>query len=120
MAIIQLGELEKASVLAALYNAAKPSIKELSSYDSTPMTYQEARAISFQQDRFDYIKGRIVLVIFVNSTFNSKLYDKNNGNNAAGKIIESLQKTGDVNNPTIVGIHKKNVNITMQEVKNKY
>lgn len=113
-------DLEKAKVLAALYNAAKPAGKDIASYDPTPMSYQEAKAISFDRNNFDYIKGRILLVIFIGNKFNSKLYNKHNGKNAAEMIVSSLKKTNDENNQVISEIHQRNIDSAIGEIKNKY
>ena len=125
MAKIDFGELdlEKALVLAALYNGAKPSAKEIKKYDPQPMTVQEAKSIifgRFGKENFDYIKGRTLLIIFVEKTFNAKLYNKNNGDGSAETIIESLVITGDINNDQIIKIHEKNVAKAIMEVNGKY
>lgn len=120
MTTLCFGDLEKAKVLAALYNAAKPAGKDMASYDPTPMSYKEAKEISFNKSNFDYIKGRVVLVIFIGNTFNPKLYNKHNGQNAAETIIDSLQKTNDENNPIISKMHQKNVETAIREIKKKY
>jgi len=113
-------DLEKANVLAALYNAAKPAFKQMSSYDPSPMTYKEAKQLTFSHSHFSHIKGRILLIIFIENSFNPKLYDKNNGEGAALKVIESLRKTNDPNNNTIRLLHQENMEKAINEVKNKY
>lgn len=117
MAKVSFENLEKAKVLAALYNGAKPSSTDIASYDPNPMSVSEAKQLTFNRNNFDYIKGRILLIIFVGNTFNSKLYNKHNGVDSAEKIIESLKETGDANNPLISNLHKKNVDSAISEIK---
>jgi hypothetical protein len=117
---IYFGDLDKALVFAALYNGAKPSGKDIREYDPEPMTCTEAKKLVLTRKRFDYVKGRILLIIFVGDTFNQKLYNKNNGEGAAEIIIESLRLTGDVNNSEIVKIHKKNTKMEIKRMVEKY
>ncbi len=117
MAKVSFENLEKAMVLAALYNGAKPSSTDIASYDPEPMTVAEGKELTFKRNHFDYIKGRILLIIFTENTFNSKLYNKHNGENAAESIIESLKETGDVNNSIISGIHQKNVDAIISKIQ---
>ena len=81
---------------------------------------KEAKEIFFNKSNFDYIKGRVLLVIFIENTFNPKLYNKYNGQNAAEIIIDSLQKTDDENNSTISKMHQENVTRSIREIKKQY
>ena len=120
MAVIFFDDLDKALVLAALYNGAKAFGKDIKSYNPEPMTYAEAKKLVLKKKQFDYINGRVLLVIFIEDTFNSKLYNKNNGQDAAEIIVESLRKTGDANNLEISSLHKKNMEKETQRILKEY
>lgn len=120
MSKVLFGDLEKGQVLAALYNGAKPSKKYITEYDPKPMSEIEGKKMTLKTSNFSYIKGRLLLIIFVENTFNSKLYNKSNGNGTAEQIIESLRKTHDVNNEIIRLIHQKNLEMTIEEIKSEY
>ena len=55
MSEISLIGLDKAAVLAALYNASKPVGMGFARYDPTPMTLEEARALLERDTYFDYL-----------------------------------------------------------------
>jgi hypothetical protein len=116
MATISLEGLEKPAVLAALYNAAKPQGMGFMQYDPAPMTFDEAKAILDQgYTDFDYLKGRVMKINLSGDEFDPWLFDRNNGEGAAQRAIDSLQETGDTNNPLIEDMHKHN---TMESAEN--
>lgn len=58
---ISLVGLDKADVLATLYNASRPQGLGFMWYDPQPMTHEEAQAILDQgHTYFDYLKGRVI------------------------------------------------------------
>jgi len=112
--------LNKAAVLAALYNRAITGGMGFMHYDPTPMTVEQAREILRRFERvtkkflfweiekqpaakricFDYLGGRSMKVdLTSDEEFDASEYDHPdyNGEGAAEDAIRSLMETGDVN-----------------------
>jgi len=80
MNTISLTGLDKADVLAALYNASKPLRAGFIDYDKKPMTREEAQSILDCGDTyFDYLQGRVMKVDLSGDTLNPGGYDRDNG-----------------------------------------
>lgn len=83
----------KAKTLAALYNASKP--QGLGFLHSTPEEMTEAQAQAILDDgrppHFDYLQGRVMKVDLSEDTFCPRLYDRDNGQGAAGRALESVE-----------------------------
>ncbi|NCU33445.1 MAG: hypothetical protein EOM23_11085 [Candidatus Moranbacteria bacterium] len=111
MVQIDLKGMDKAMVLAALYNASIPDGEGFFYYDPIPMTVEEAREALSTRTKFDYISGRSILVDLSGDTLNTESYDFCNGNEGdeAQKAIDSAIRTGNVNNPEIQERHQKKV-----------
>ena len=93
--------LDKAAILAALYNRAQAQGTGLLHYDPTPMTVDQARQILSQEQGdditqmfgdfvhngnrlyFDYLKGRVMKVDLSKDELNTAPYNHDNGPNAA-------------------------------------
>ena len=88
--MLDIRNKDKAAVLAALYNAAKPLGMGFLFFDPTPMTITEAKNLLQQTTSFDYVKGRVMKVDLSGSTFNPWLYDRDNGDGAAARAIASV------------------------------
>ena len=89
--LISLIGLNKTKVLAGLYNAAKPLGMGYLQYDPSPMTPNEAKELLFQDDDFHYLKGRVMKVNLSGDTLDPRLYDRDNGEGAAKKVIDFLR-----------------------------
>ena len=87
---IQIGNLHKGEVLAALYNASRPQGLGFLHYDPTPMTKDEADTIMCSTQNFDYLKGRVMEVNLSGNSFDPSLYDCDNGEGAAEKAVSTL------------------------------
>jgi hypothetical protein len=83
--------LDKAEVLAALYNASKPLGMGFMHFDPEPMMRDEAAELLEATDDFDYIKGRVMKVHLSGDEFEEWLYDRDNGNGAAEAAIQPLR-----------------------------
>ncbi|MBA7541333.1 hypothetical protein ES705_33644 [subsurface metagenome] len=92
MGKISLIGLDKAEVLAALYNASKPQGMGFFHSDSKPMTSKEAGVLLKQTTDFDYVQGRIMKVNLSGDTFDPWLYDRDNGQGAAEEAIATIPK----------------------------
>ncbi len=94
METIDLRGLDKAAVLAALYNASKAQGRGWLHFDPAPMTVPEAREILDEylknNWRFDYLKGRVMKVDFSGDDLSFRLYDRDNGAGAAQRAIDGI------------------------------
>jgi hypothetical protein len=82
--MIDISKMDKAEVLAKLYNASQPMGLGMFNYKPEPMTVEEARKyIDDGQTYFDYLKGRVMKVNLANDQLNPALYDRDNGQGAA-------------------------------------
>ena len=88
---IDISKLDKAEVLAALYNASQPLGMGFLQYDPTPMTAEVARPILEGQTYFDYLKGRVMKIKLVGDEIDPWLYDRDNGQGAAAKAIDAIR-----------------------------
>jgi hypothetical protein len=91
MAIISLEGLDKARVLAALYNHSRPQGMGFLHYDPKPMTIDEARLIGTDH-YIDYLKGRVMKVYLREDTLDTFLYDRDVGHGAAENVINKLRE----------------------------
>lgn len=89
--MVDIRGLNKAEVLAALYNNSKPQGFGFL-HDPKPMSVKEAKKILKQQTDFDYLKGRVLKVnLSSDDEFEEWLYDRDNGYGAAQKAIDALR-----------------------------
>jgi len=89
--MISIKGMDKASVLMALFNNSKQQgmgVLDLSG--ASPMVYETAAEIVKETVRFDYLMGRVLKVDLAGDEFNEWCYDRDNGNGAALKAIESI------------------------------
>lgn len=105
---ISIKGLDKATVLAALYNASKPQGMGFLQYNPKPMTIEGARDLLKQTTYFDYLGGRVMKINLAEDDVDTWGYNRDNGENAAEKVIEILQQTGDSNADSIKDTHSKN------------
>jgi hypothetical protein len=89
--------LDKAKVLAALYNGARAQGAGFIHYDPTPMSEDEASKILQHQIDFDYLKGRVMKVDLSGDEIDPWGYDRDNGQGAVEEIVSALRQTDDVN-----------------------
>lgn len=103
---IDITGLSKAAVLAALYNRAQPQGLGFIHFDPTPWTEADAEAYITNNGSvmvqsasrldlyFDYVKGRVVKCDLSGDSFDSSLFNRDNGSGAAESVIEELRKNG--------------------------
>lgn len=115
--MISLVGLNRAEVLAALYNAAQAQGMGFLHYDPKPMTRREAEELLLKTTYFDYVKGRVMKVNLSGDTLDPRLYDRDNGPGAAQKVIETLTASGDTNAPDIKTAHQVNTLASAEETK---
>ncbi|MBI4157817.1 hypothetical protein HY502_03135 [Candidatus Woesebacteria bacterium] len=119
MAQIDLKGLNKAAVLAALYNASKPQGRGFMHYDPTPMTVEQAEELLNQGTYFDYLMGRVMKVDLGGDSLDTWGYDRDNGEGAAQRAIVSLQATSDPDSAEIRHTHSVNTVRSAQRVQSK-
>lgn len=87
---INIAGLDKAEVLAALFNATKSGDPVLDKLEK-PMTKEEAEEILQQTYACDWVRGRPIKVVLSGDEFESTAYDCNNGESLAEKVINELR-----------------------------
>lgn len=88
---IDISGMDKAEVLAALYNDSKPLGLGFIDFDPQPMSADEARTIlDSGQTYFDYLKGRVMKVDLSGASLNPWLYDRDNGHGAAARALSGV------------------------------
>lgn len=112
MSKISIAGLDKAMVLAALYNASKPQGMGFLHYDPEPMTVEDARKlIERNHVRFDYLKGRVMKIDLSTDELDTWGYDRDNGQDAAQKALDAMKASGNVNDAAIVRTHNANMQV---------
>ena len=95
--MVSIAGLNKAEVLAALYNRAQPQGMGFLHFDPRPWTKEDAEAyISDTGNRlyFDYVKGRVVKCDLSGDDLDTWGFDRDNGTGAAQEVIENLRASG--------------------------
>ena len=87
---MDISKLDKAAVLAALYNASKPQGMGFLHYEPGPMTVEEARELLLEQTYFDYLKGRVMKVDLKGNELDTWGYDRDNGPGTAENAIRAI------------------------------
>lgn len=112
--------LDKAKVLAALYNRAKPQGLGFLHYNPTPMTIEQAQKIlDSGQTYFDYLSGRVMKVDLSEDEVNTWGYNRDNGNNAAEMAVAELRHFNEVNPKTTQEAHQSRTLSAAEEMKAK-
>lgn len=91
MTTINISDLDKAEVLAALFNAShQQGMGFMHTEGRGLMTVAEARELLTKEIDFDYLRGR-VMKIRIEDNLDPWLYDRDNGQGAAERAIASLR-----------------------------
>ena len=90
--MIDLTKYDKAEVLAALYNHAKPQGLGFLHFRPEAMDKTEAAALLKDYTYFDYVAGRVMKVDLSGDELNPDLYDRDNGQGAAERAISTLKE----------------------------
>lgn len=95
---MDISKFDKAEVLAALYNHARPQGMGYLHYTPKDMTVDEARKMIADIEEgghrayFDYVKGRVMKVGLYKDDMSTVLYNRDNGEGAAEHALEKLSK----------------------------
>lgn len=88
---IDIAGLDKAEVLAALHGASRQQGMGVLQPDK-PLTVDEARAILDDgAEYFDYVRGRVMKIALRGDYLDPRLYDRDNGEGAAARVIATLR-----------------------------
>lgn len=89
--MIDIANLDKASVLMALYeNAHVQGLGFLHASDE-PMSRDAALKLLERRTYFDYVQGRVMKVNLTGDAFDPFLYDRDNGQGAAQRAIDTIR-----------------------------
>jgi len=96
MQTVNISGLDHAAVLAALYNASKPLGMGIYQFTPEDMSMGEAVELLEKYKYFDYLKGRVMKIGFEGHNLRDDmlridLYDRDNGDGAAQRAINSLR-----------------------------
>lgn len=103
---INITGLDKADVLAVLYNAAKPLGLGFLAYNSKPMTKEEAQKVLERSSNFGYLNGRVMKIDISEDEIDIWLYDRDNGLGSAERAILALRSTSQTNPKAVEEEHK--------------
>lgn len=98
---VYIGDLDKASVLAALFNnAAVLGMGFLHPLAKQDLTVADAAEVLERDDQvrpmyFDYVHGRVMKVDLQGDSISPGYYDRDNGPGKASEVIEHLRRTGE-------------------------
>jgi hypothetical protein len=88
---ISIAGLDKAKLLAALYNSSKPLGMGFLHFDPAPMTAEEATILLEKTTKFDYLKGRVMKVNLDTDELRTGSYNRDNGDDAVERIVANLR-----------------------------
>jgi hypothetical protein len=94
--MVDITGLDKAAVLAALYNNSKPLGMGYRHFDPADMTTEQARAILEKQTNFDYLKGRVMKIEFIGNSLDEWDYDRDNGRGACERVVNNVRQMKEV------------------------
>jgi len=88
--MIDISKLNKAEVLAGLYNASKVQGMGFLQAVDGEMTTEQAEAELKETHSFDYLHGKVMKIDLSDDEFEEWLYDRDNGQGAAQSVIDKL------------------------------
>jgi hypothetical protein len=92
MSDLDISGLDKAELLAGLYNRSKPLGLGFLEATQEDMTVDEARRIIQQQGpRFDYLNGRVMKIDLGGDTLNPRGFDRDNGAGATQSVVQAIR-----------------------------
>lgn len=91
---IDISKLDKAEVLAALYNNSKQQgMGFLDTRGRGQLTKEQAAELLKHSTYFDYLHGRLMKVQLNGDMLDPWLYDRDNGDGVAARALESLAES---------------------------
>lgn len=90
---MDISKLDKADVLAALYNNSRPLGLGMLHYTPEKMSRREAQSwidAAGSRPYFDYLKGRVMKIDLSKDELDTTLYNRDNGPDAAENALKHL------------------------------
>ena len=95
--MVDIAGIDKAKLLCGLYNAAITQGMGFLQYEPGDMSEDEAQRILDDMPagrlRFDYLKGRVLKVNITHDEFETAVYNRDNGQNAAENVVSDIRHT---------------------------
>jgi len=89
---IDIKGLDKATLLAGLYNNSKPQGLGFLNADPKPMTRDQAELIIQTQGmNFDYLQGRVMKINIAGDSMFTHGYNRDNGKDAAEHVVSTIK-----------------------------
>lgn len=88
--MINISGIDKAAILAALYNNSKAQGMGFLHFTPQDMSVDEAKQLLQQETCFDYLHGRVMKINLTGDTLDPWGYDRDNGAGAAERAIAHL------------------------------
>lgn len=118
---IDISGLDRAAVLAALFNGARAQGLGFLAHQEGDMTVEQAQAIlDTGTTYFDYLQGRVMKVDLSGDSFDPWGYDRDNGEGAAFSVIRSLRQTGSASNVETTHLHQHGMAAAADELREHY
>jgi len=116
---INIQGIDKAELLAALYNGSKPQGLGFLHFASEPMTVEQAQKIlDSSPPYFDYLQGRVMKIDISEDEVSPWGYDRDNGHGAVQQIVDELRRNGgDVYTEVIERRHLENTRKSALELQ---
>ena len=90
--IIDISKISKAELLASLFNASKQQgMGFLDISGASNMNLEDAETIVSETTYFDYLRGRVLKVDIGGDTLAPGLYDRDNGQGAAARVVDAIR-----------------------------
>lgn len=92
MSYVSITGLDRAEVLAALFNASRQQgMGFIHREGQSQMSVSQAREELRNRSRFDYLRGRVMKIDLGEEPMFTAMYDRDNGSGAAERIINGLR-----------------------------
>ena len=89
---MDISKLNKAEVLASLYNRASCQGMGILQYKDGDMTIEKAQEmLDAGETYFDYVQGRVMKIDLSEDEMRTDLYNRDNGPDAAENILKGLK-----------------------------
>lgn len=95
--LVDASGVDRAALLAALYNRAQPQGTGFLHYDPTPMSQEQAAVLLERNTHdgscyFDYLHGRVMKIDVLEEPLDPWLYDRDNGRGAVAAVVEAVRR----------------------------
>ena len=88
--MIDIKSIDKAKLLAALYNASQVQGLGFLHATDTDLSLEEAQQLLTESTYFDYLHGKVLKIDLAGDTLDPQLYDRDNGAGAALQVVNSV------------------------------